>query len=344
MFTLGVMAGKGGVGKSSLTVLLAYAFQKIGLRVGILDADVYGPSIRHMLAAGTLPRETAAKRLEPANLSGIEVMSLAFFQQFDKTAIFRAPIANGIIQQFLHQVDWGELDILLVDFPPGTGDIQLTLLQEASMDATILLTTPQEVSLIDVRKSYEMTKEMAVSVLGVVENMSYYQDPLTGEKQHIFGSGGGRTLAGEINRPLLKQIPIDPLICQSLDQGKSLFSEAVVSAAIDAIWELAIELSGQICDHGGATNKAFLKEIDNRTCEIFFGEQSVRLRYNELQKMCRCARCYDEKLEIALVDPDRVDPNLTIRGWRSIGNYGIQLTFSSGCSWGVYRMEDLVGV
>ncbi len=219
---LAVAAGKGGVGKSVVTVNLALALHSCGYRVGILDSDLYGPSIRKMLPEQEPPKQQG-EQLIPARSHGIHVMSMAYFRKEDEAAIVRAPVANRIIGQFIHNVEWGELDYLLIDFPPGTGDIQLTLAQQAHLSGVILVTTPQEIALLDVRKAYSMFEHVHIPTVGVVENMSYYLHPPTEEKLYLFGKGGGDKLASECKVPLLESIPISPLLSLSADRGTSLF-------------------------------------------------------------------------------------------------------------------------
>lgn len=218
---IGIAAGKGGVGKSSLTVNLALALSQKGLNVGVLDADVYGPSIRMMLPEERFP-SMRGSTIFPALSYGIKTISIAYFRKDGEASAVRAPIANSLIQQFLNGVDWGELDILLIDFPPGTGDVQLTLGQKAHLSAALIVTTPQEISLLDVRKAMHLFTELKVPILGVVENMSYYLHEKSGEKVHLFGKGGGEKLSKEAGVPFLGGIPLDPMIGRCLDRGEAL--------------------------------------------------------------------------------------------------------------------------
>jgi len=223
---IGILGGKGGVGKSTVTVNLALALSQRGRRVGILDADIYGPSIRHLLGDATPPKQEGDQIL-PAKTKGISVISVAFFQTEKEASIVRAPIANQIIDQFLGKIRWGTLDDLLIDFPPGTGDIQITLMQKARLNGAVVVTTPQEVALLDVRKSVQMCNRMDVPLLGVVENMSYFLHQE--ERYALFGEGGGKLLADECGVPLLGQIPIDSELSRTGDEGVSLFDTEAVS-------------------------------------------------------------------------------------------------------------------
>ena len=216
-----VAAGKGGVGKSTVSVNLALALRQSGYRVGIMDTDVYGPSVRRMLPENRMPAKRG-ERIVPAHCSGISMISMAYFRKDDEASVVRAPIANGVVKQFIQQVDWGELDYLIIDFPPGTGDIQLTLAQEGSLTGALMVTTPQEVAMMDVKKAMNMFDQVKVPVIGIVENMSYY---LSGsEKVYLFGNGGGERLARERGLPFLGGIPILEDISRCSDRGESIFS------------------------------------------------------------------------------------------------------------------------
>lgn len=218
-----IAAGKGGVGKSTVTVNLALALKQAGYSVGIMDMDIYGPSVRRMLPEDELPVQNGDK-IKPAICQGIRMISMAYFRRENEAAAVRAPIANGLVSQFINQIEWGNLDFLLIDFPPGTGDIQLTLSQQANLCGALMVTTPQEVAVMDVRKAVNLFDHTHVPVIGVVENMSFYSDPNSGEKVYLFGRGGGEKLAQEIGVPFLGAIPIDAQVCRCCDEGRSLFS------------------------------------------------------------------------------------------------------------------------
>ncbi len=219
---IAIAAGKGGVGKSTVTVNLAHGLKALGFSVGVMDTDIYGPSIRKMMPEDRMPSQKDEKII-PALCQGIKMISMAYFRNENEAAVVRAPIANGIIKQFIKDVDWGDLDYLLIDFPPGTGDIQLTLSQQANLKGAIVVTTPQEVALLDVRKSINMFDQVKIPIIGIVENMSYYIEPSSQEKIYIFGQGGGQRLSEETEIPFLGSIPLDPQLCKSGDTGESLF-------------------------------------------------------------------------------------------------------------------------
>ncbi|MCB8948162.1 MAG: Mrp/NBP35 family ATP-binding protein [Ardenticatenaceae bacterium] len=217
LHVLAVASGKGGVGKSTIAVNLAATLAKSGLRVGLLDADIHGPNVPRMLGLKHLPPAENGKIL-PAEAYGIKVMSLAFAGD-DAPAIWRGPMIDKAIQQFLFDVFWGDLDVLVVDLPPGTGDAQLSLTQRIPVDGAIIVSTPQLVALDDARKGIAMFQKVGVPVLGLVENMSHFRCPDCGGVHYIFGQGGAAALAAELNLPLLAEIPLEPLVREDGDSG-----------------------------------------------------------------------------------------------------------------------------
>ena len=218
---IAVASGKGGVGKSTNAVNLALALQQGGQRVGLLDADIYGPSIAMMLgvAENTRPQAVDEKYFQPIQAHGLATMSMAYLVT-DKTPMaWRGPMAAGALQQLLQQTAWGELDVLVVDMPPGTGDIQLTLAQKAQVAGAIIVTTPQDIALLDARKGIEMFLKVNIPVLGVVENMAVHICSQCGHGEHIFGDGGGAKVAADYGTKLLGSLPLDLAIRQQGDRG-----------------------------------------------------------------------------------------------------------------------------
>lgn len=218
---IAVSSGKGGVGKSTVAVNIAIALAKSGKRVGIMDADIYGPNLPLMLGVDAAPA-VRDEKIIPLEAHGLKVISLGFLIEKEQPAIWRGPIVMKIITQFLKDVDWGELDYLLVDMPPGTGDAQLSLVQATQVHGAVIVTTPQQVAVGDALRGVKMFERTAVPVLGIVENMSPYEDPETGRVVAIFGSGGGERLASECGLPLLGQVPLDPRIQQGGDSGRPI--------------------------------------------------------------------------------------------------------------------------
>jgi ATP-binding protein involved in chromosome partitioning len=206
------------VGKSTVAANLAMAFHQMGLRAGLLDADIYGPSVPLMFGLGTVDPQTTPLPLEKY---GLQLMSMGFLVSPEQAVIWRGPKVAQAVQAFLAQIHWGELDALVVDLPPGTGDAQLTLSQSAPLTGAVIVTTPGEVSLIDARKGVKMFREVRVPILGIIENMSYYVDE-TGRRISIFGVGGGMKLALEAGVPFLGELPMDPLVSQCVDGGEPM--------------------------------------------------------------------------------------------------------------------------
>ncbi|MFN9631662.1 MAG: P-loop NTPase [Cyanobacteriota bacterium] len=241
---IAVSSGKGGVGKSTVAVNLACAFARQGLRVGLLDADIYGPNAPTMLGvAGEVPEVSgsgADQVMQPLETCGLAMVSMGLLIAEDQPVIWRGPMLNGIIRQFLYQVAWGERDVLVVDLPPGTGDAQLSLAQAVPIDGGIIVTTPQQVSLQDARRGLAMFVQMGVPVLGVVENMSWFLPPdRPAQRYALFGSGGGALLADEAGVPLLAQLPLELPVREGGDQGRPVVLSHPESATAQAFRALA---------------------------------------------------------------------------------------------------------
>jgi ATP-binding protein involved in chromosome partitioning len=240
-----VASGKGGVGKSTCAVNLACALTHLGMKVGLMDADIYGPSIPLMMGVNERPTISASERLNPLLAHGVRLMSMGFLIQDDQPVIWRGPMIQKTIQQFVHQVEWGELDYLLVDLPPGTGDAQLSLCQSVPLDGGVIVTTPQEASLGVVRKGIAMFEKVNVAILGLIENMSYFSAP-DGSRIEIFGHGGGRTEATRKGIPFLGEVPLFPSIREGGDRGIPVVAGAPQSPAGEAFLTIARELNRRL--------------------------------------------------------------------------------------------------
>jgi len=234
-----IASGKGGVGKTTVAVNLALALAKLGFKVGLMDADVYGPNVPIMLGSHSEPQATQDKRIIPVMAQGIKMISMGLLNPGDKPMIWRGPMLHSVITQFLRSVDWGQLDYLLIDLPPGTGDVQLTLIQTVAVTGAVIVTTPSTVALADVRKAIEMFRQVNVEVLGVVENMSTFACPHCGKSVDIFGHGDGATTAKEYGVPLLGEIEIDPRIRIGGDSGKPVAAAGEAGPAAQSLYKVA---------------------------------------------------------------------------------------------------------
>ena len=248
---IAVSSGKGGVGKSTVAVNLACSLAKQGLRVGLLDADIYGPNAPIMLGVADQSPEVSGsgddQRMIPLESCGVAVVSMGLLIEENQPVIWRGPMLNGIIRQFLYQVDWSERDVVIVDLPPGTGDAQLSLAQAVPMAGVVIVTTPQKVALQDARRGLAMFLQMGVPVLGVVENMSAFIPPDQPDKSYaLFGSGGGQTLAQAFDVPLLAQIPMEMAVQEGGDQGQPISVSHPDSASAQAFQELAKTLGNSL--------------------------------------------------------------------------------------------------
>lgn len=247
---IAVSSGKGGVGKSTVAVNLAISLAKAGKRVGIMDADIYGPNMPLMLGVDAAPA-VRDEKIIPLEAHGIKVISLGFLIEKDQPAIWRGPIVMKIITQFLRDVNWGQLDYFLVDMPPGTGDAQLSLVQATQVHGAVVVTTPQQVAVGDALRGVKMFERTAVPVLGIVENMSYFENPETGKPIALFGTGGGERLAKECDLPLLGQVPIDPRIQEGGDTGRPIVSAEPDSKAAKAFAAIADRVMQRVDERYG---------------------------------------------------------------------------------------------
>ena len=249
---IAVASGKGGVGKSTVAVNLACALARLGYRTGLLDADVYGPSAPTMLGIDAEPEIGPDKKLVPLEAWGIKVISIGFLVDPGQAMIWRGPMASSAINQLLNDVAWGSeaepLDVLVVDMPPGTGDIQLTMVQRVALAGAVLVSTPQEVALIDVRRGAAMFEKTAAPILGVVENMAYFPDPATGAHIPIFGRGGAQRTAEELKAPFLGEVPIDMALREACDAGRPIVAAAPDSPSADAFMAIAAKVASAMKD------------------------------------------------------------------------------------------------
>ena len=234
---IAVGSGKGGVGKSTMAASIAYGLSRVGAHVGLMDADVYGPSIPHLLGVNEKPQVDETRKLIPIEVDGLKVMSMGFLVPPGEAVVWRGPMLHGAITNFLRDTAWGELDYLIIDMPPGTGDIALTLSQLLPLTGAVVVCTPQDVALIDAVKAIAMFRKVNIPVLGMIENMSYFLSPDSGQRYEIFGSGGAQKRAAELDVPFLGEVPIDMQIRIYGDQGRTSqnFEQTAASSFLESI-------------------------------------------------------------------------------------------------------------
>ncbi|MBI4518019.1 MAG: Mrp/NBP35 family ATP-binding protein [Deltaproteobacteria bacterium] len=249
-----VASGKGGVGKSTVAVNLALALASLGWRVGLLDADVYGPSVPLMLGLRERPSSTDDKRIIPLEKFGLKVISLGLFVEERTPIIWRGPMITKLLTQFLREVAWGELDVLVLDLPPGTGDAQLTIVQQVQLSGGVIVTTPQDVALLDVTRGVNMFQQVNAPVLGVIENMSYHICPGCGERAELFGHGGGRKMAQQFEVPFLGELPLVREIREHSDSGEPIVVAEPQHPQSEAFRAIAQRLAGELERQGAATS------------------------------------------------------------------------------------------
>jgi ATP-binding protein involved in chromosome partitioning len=242
---IAIGSGKGGVGKTTVTVNLAVALAQSGAKVGLMDADIYGPNVPLMM--GTMERPRAVNnRIQPVSSYGVSIMSMGFLMSDDTAVIWRGPMLHSAVQQFIRDVDWGDLDYLLVDLPPGTGDVQLTLTQTVPLMGAVVVSTPQDVALQDARKAIKMFRQVKADILGIVENMSYFQCPHCNQRTNIFSHGGGEETASRYRAPFLGEIPLDVTIREGGDTGKPIVLCNPEAPAAQAFAQIAGRVAAQV--------------------------------------------------------------------------------------------------
>jgi ATP-binding protein involved in chromosome partitioning len=247
-----VASGKGGVGKSTTAVNLALGLRDLGLKVGVLDADIYGPSMPKLLAIRGRPETLGGNRLKPMTGYGLTVMSIGFLVAEDTPMIWRGPMVMSALTQMLREVEWGTLDVMIVDMPPGTGDAQLTIAQQVPLAGAVIVSTPQDLALIDARRGVEMFKRVNVPLLGIIENMSYFVCPKCGERHDIFGHGGAHTEADKLGVPFLGEVPLHMAIRETSDAGRPVVATEPDGAHAKTYREIAARVRDKLGAKGGA--------------------------------------------------------------------------------------------
>ena len=339
-----IASGKGGVGKSTVTVCIAEAFANAGAKVGILDIDVYGPSIPNMVGLGDHQLGGSQQGvLEPVEAHGMKIMSMGFLANKDTPVVWRGPIASQLVQQFLGAVDWGELDYLFVDMPPGTGDIQLTLSQSVPLTGAVIVTTPQEVAHTIAEKGLRMFQQVKIPILGIVENMAGFIPPGSDEVFHIFGEGGGSAAAEEFDLPLLGRIALKQDLREAMDKGtfvdddniRSIASQIALQAMTIVTNEELSPFAPQEMNVANEGQTLIIKWQDDVEHVI----SSFNVRY-----MCPCAHCVDEITGEKLVKEEHIPANVKILESTPVGRYGVRFSFddpSPGAGAGIFTFSLL---
>ncbi len=338
-----VGSGKGGVGKSTVTMNLAHALKLQGYNVGVLDADIYGPSQAGMLGGEKEKPMAFNGMIKPLHADGMKFISMANLTKGSGPTIWRAPIAVQAIQQFLHGVDWGELDFLLIDLPPGTGDIHITLAQEAQLSGAIIVSTPQRVAANVAKSGLEMFKQVNVPVMGIVENMASFACTHCAEESKLFKSDALKKMATEVGSEILASIPLDAELMNACDEGNPIFKTAADAPSAQAFTKLAqtvlfklnetpqnaLSVDGYVINDQGAI------EIDWTD-----GEHTTHAAL-ALRTACQCAKCVDEITGEQILDTSSVSSEIKVSAAEPVGLYGLAITFSDGHNSGIYRLNQL---
>ena len=346
---LAIASGKGGVGKSTVATHLAVALRAAGFRVGLLDADIYGPTQPAMMGPGWAAPQVSSGTLYPVKKHGIDFISMGILKGGEGAVVWRAPMAVKVIHQFIHGVAWGELDYLLIDLPPGTGDVQLTLAQQASLTGAIIVTTPQDVALNIAQKAAQMFVQLNVPIVGVVENMSGFSCPHCHEQTAIFKEGGGRRLAQKQNLTFLGALPLDPQILASGDDGEPLLTQDLQSPAAKAFLMLSEAVQKRVAELQLESGVGQPLSVE-KNCDLS-GQSALKLKWFEggvgnisayqLRVHCGCAVCVDENTGRPVLDPKKISPDIQLESFEKIGRYALSLRFSDGHSTGIYPYSKL---
>lgn len=342
---IAIASGKGGVGKSTVATNLAVALRHGGAKVGLMDADIYGPSQPGMLGSGDDRPGVGENYLEPLEKHGIGFVSMGLLLPNDGPVVWRAPMATKMIHQFIGSVMWGDLDYLLIDLPPGTGDVQITLAQQASLTGAVIVTTPQQVALGVARKGVRMFDQVNVPIIGVIENMSGFLCKHCGKETAVFREGGGEALAAEFNVPFLGKLPLDPEIMMSGDEGEPVLERGRDSVAAKAFLNVAERMSGSIEELKKAIAPEEPREIvltEEGSLVITWGDDHVsRHTPYHLRVNCGCANCIDEDTGTRTLDKSKVPLDIQIKDAKTVGRYGLSITFSDGHDTGIYTFKRL---
>jgi ATP-binding protein involved in chromosome partitioning len=339
---IAVASGKGGVGKSTVAVNLALGLEALGLKAGILDADIYGPSQPRLLGIARRPETSADKKLVPIEAYGLKAMSMGFMVGEGTPVVWRGPMVVQALNQMLREVAWGELDVLVIDMPPGTGDVQLTIAQQVPLSGAVIVSTPQDLALIDARKGLAMFRKVSVPVLGIVENMSTFVCPKCGERSEIFGHGGARSEAERLGVPFLGEVPLSMEVRATSDTGRPITATAPASPEAETFREIAARAWAEMEAAAG-------KGISAPKLEIAHGGEALRvtfatrdtheLRAELLRVLSPSAEVQGHsKTQRVTVGGKR---NVKIRELRPVGNYAVRIVFDDGHDTGLFMWSYL---
>jgi ATP-binding protein involved in chromosome partitioning len=366
-------SGKGGVGKSTVSVNLALVLQRLGGRIGLVDADVLGPSVPGMLGipTGHRPAATSDGKAIPAERHGVKIMSMGMFTDEDTPAVLRGPMVGKYLRMLIGGVQWGHLDYLILDLPPGTGDTQLTLAQSLTLSGTVIVTTPQDVSLKIARRGLRMFEKVHVPILGIVENMSTFTCPHCGKSTDIFRRGGGERMSRQLGVPFLGAIPLDADVVTGGDEGRPIVLDKPKSVTAQAYAAIAAALAEQLHAAPATVLKSFVWRWDSNEGEPSWMESVVRpsgsrtmaigirrrdartlsvlwedghrddFDVRDLRLACHCALCIDEMSGRKLLDPKTVRADVSPRKIVSVGNYAIGFDWNDGHNSGIHSFKDL---
>lgn len=343
-YIIAVASGKGGVGKSTVSTNLAVSLAQKGFKVGLMDADLYGPSQPGMMGHRQNPKGLNGAII-PEEKFGVKFISMGSLNPGNGAMVVRAPLAIKAIQQFLVGVLWGELDYLMIDLPPGTGDIQLTLAQQARLNGAVIVTTPQKVATEVAQKGLDMFNTVSVPILGVIENMSGYVCTHCGEESHIFQKGGGEEMATNLNVPFLGKLPLDPEIMMGGDEGGPLPFSKPQSKSAQLFSEItdAMIKNLNILEKNIGANEPETMNVEDGILKIKWKDKgAMDYRGYDLRISCPCASCVDENTGKRILNPNSVSLDIKIAGARPVGRYGVALNFSDGHNTGIFKFVKLM--
>ncbi len=323
------------------------ALSKLGAKVGLLDADIYGPSVPRILGTNIHPTQDDKGRIQAPVVHGVKCMSMGLLGS-DAPVVWRGPMASKALNQFLGEVDWGELDYLIVDLPPGTGDIQITLAQSARLSGAIVVMTPQILAGDIAKRGLKMFQQVRIPVIGLIENMSEYVCPKCGHIDHIFKKGGTESVAKEMNLPILASIPLDPLLVEESDSGTPVViarpDSAVAQRYLALAQRMAAELSSMLS--GARTEKPVIVEMQPnqqaKAFKIVWSDGKTSLAsFKDLRYLCPCAHCVDENTGRRLITKESIRDDVAPQKVQTVGNYAVNIHWSDNHSTGLYGYDYL---